>query len=383
MVQMTKAPSPGESPKKGTGRSVLFKVFVWASIVLMLGVIVAGVAAYRVYHHVVESTNVGKPPEKTLDAVPTVPVRVTIPEGATGKQVGDILTEKGLIEHELVFRLAMKLDDSKKPILHGRYDLPSGASPSDLLRMLQEGPNAPFDASELPDELKVIVPEGLSLAQAAQLFDNPQAFIDAASDPALIARVGIEAKTLEGFLMPNTYFFAKKPTEREVVERMVKQFEADWAGLTSSDTTLPIGINKLQLITIASLIEEEARVREERPHVAAVIYNRLEKKMPLQLDSTLQYALGKYGQRLLYEDRTVDSPYNTYKHRGLPPGPISSPGLDALRAALNPSDKPYLYFVSNADGKTHTFSATEREHLKAVAKFRKEIAPQRKALQEQ
>ena len=101
--------------------------------------------------------------------------------------------------------------------------------------------------------------------------------------------------------------------------------------------------------------------------------------MPLQLDSTLQYALSKYGQRLLYEDLQADSPYNTYKHPGLPPGPISCPGKAAIRAALRPADAPYIYFVSNADGQTHTFSATEAEHLKAVARFRKEIAPQRKA----
>ncbi len=393
---MTNVSSPEESPKKMANRSLLFKVFVWMSILCMVGMIVAGVAAYRVYHHIIDSTAVSTP-ETVTEAVPVSPVRVTIPEGATGKQVGDILADNGLIEHEFMFRIAIKLDDSKKPILHGRYDLPPGASARDLLHILQEGPNAPLDASEMPDELKVVVPEGLSLVQAAALFDSPQAFIEAASDPTLIARMGIEAKTLEGFLMPNTYFFVQKPTEREVVERMLEQFEIDYAALAgnanlpintcpswSSDlqnTTLLSGTNKLDIVTIASLIEEEAKVSDERPHVAAVIYNRLKKKMPLQLDSTLQYALNKYGQRLLYEDREVDSPYNTYKHAGLPPGPISSPGVDALRAALHPSDEPYLYFVSNADGKTHTFSATEKEHLKAVARYRKEIASQRKAQQ--
>ena len=105
--------------------------------------------------------------------------------------------------------------------------------------------------------------------------------------------------------------------------------------------------------------------------------------MRLQMDSSLQFALDKYGQRLLYDDREVESPYNTYLNEGLPPGPISSPGLASLRAALRPAEGAYLYFVSNADGRTHTFSVTEEEHLKAVARFRREIAPQRRALREQ
>ncbi|HOT49561.1 MAG TPA: endolytic transglycosylase MltG, partial [Candidatus Hydrogenedentes bacterium] len=215
------------------------------------------------------------------------------------------------------------------------------------------------------------------IEQASKLFGNPAAFVEAASDPKLIARIGIKATTLEGFLLPNTYYFDRKPTEREVVERMIAEFEKQYASLIAQSPP-PEGFDKLAIVTIASLIEEEARVPEERPSVAAVIYNRLQKNMPLQFDSTLQFALKKYGQRLLYEDLETDSPYNTYKHTGLPPGPISSPGTAALKAALRPARADFLYFVSNADGQTHTFSATEAEHLKAVARFRKEIAPQRK-----
>jgi len=125
VVQMTNVSSPEESPKKMANRSLLFKVFVWMSILCMVGMIVAGVAAYRVYHHIIDSTAVSTP-ETVTEAVPVSPVRVTIPEGATGKQVGDILADNGLIEHEFMFRIAIKLDDSKKPILHGRYDLAGG-----------------------------------------------------------------------------------------------------------------------------------------------------------------------------------------------------------------------------------------------------------------
>jgi UPF0755 protein len=135
--------------------------------------------------------------------------------------------------------------------------------------------------------------------------------------------------------------------------------------------------DKLSIVTVASLIEEEAKISEERPLVAAVLYNRIEKGMPLQMDSTLQYALGKYGQRMLDSDKEIDSPYNTYRNKGLPPGPISSPGVDSLRAALAPAQRDYLYFVSNADGTSHTFSSTYEDHLKAVSQFRRDIAVQR------
>ena len=140
-------------------------------------------------------------------------------------------------------------------------------------------------------------------------------------------------------------------------------------------------MDKVSLLIIASLIEEEARLDHERALVSAVIHNRLEKKMPLEMDSTLQYALNKYGQRLLNEDKEVDSPYNTYKRRGLPPGPISNPGIKSIEAALNPADVDYIFFVSNADGKSHTFTSNLRDHNNAVAKFRREIREQRQQQQ--
>lgn len=316
----------------------------------------------------------------TRPGVPGEPIDIMIPAGATGQDTAAILTEKGLIEHPIFLRLAIRLDKSGGAIKHGPYVLHKGLSPAEILRMLEEGPNRTPDAGEIPPDRKVTVPEGLTIAQAAKLFDAPSAFIEAAADPDLIARMGIEAPTLEGFLMPNTYFFDRKPSEREVVERMVSEFLATYARLAAE---FPGAAQRtvVEVVTVASLIEEEARLDDERPQVAAVVYNRMEKKMPLQLDSTLQYALGKYGERLLYEDREVNSPYNTYLHPGLPPGPISSPGEASLRAALQPTPEAYLYFVSNADGMSHTFSKTESEHVRAVERFRREIAPQRRAVE--
>jgi UPF0755 protein len=297
-------------------------------------------------------------------------VRINVPQGENIRGIGEILAKHDLIEHEFFFRAAVRLDDSGRPIQHGAYDLPRGLSPMELLHRMQEGPTVAGAA------FKITVAEGQTLEQTGRQFDDPTAFIAAASDPGLIAELGVAGPTLEGFLMPDTYFFDERPTPQELVQKMVDRFIEVYADLLEE---FPEGTSrdKREVVTVASLIEEEAKADEERGLVAAVIYNRLERKMTLDLDSTLQFALNKYGQRLLDSDKETDSPYNTYRYAGLPPGPISSPGRAALRAALRPADKDYLYFVSNADGKTHTFSVTFAEHNNAVAKFRREIAVQR------
>ncbi len=340
---------------------VLLFSYVWVAVILTA--VGAGLVGFMIYDQVIQP---GKP---------GLPVSVTIPEGASGREIGRILVESRLIEREGFFRLAVKLDGTNQIIRHGVYKLPRGLSALQYLRLLYEGPDHGINANQFT----VTVPEGLSIAQAAALFENPQAFIEAAKNPELIARLGINTESLEGFLMPNTYFFDAKPAESDVVERMVAQFEKEYAQLLAqipgSDR-----FDKLEVVAVASLIEEEAKIDEERAKIAAVLWNRLNKGMYLQMDSTLQYALGKYGQRILNEDKEVDSPYNTYLHPGLPPGPISSPGVASLRAALQPANVDYLYFVSNADGTTHTFSRTESEHQRAVATFRREIAPQRREL---
>jgi UPF0755 protein len=180
--------------------------------------------------------------------------------------------------------------------------------------------------------------------------------------------------------MPNTYYFDEPPLADELLRRMLDQFKADYASVAAEH---PDVTDVVRTVTIASLIEEEAKIDEERGLVSSVIHNRLEKGVALQMDSTLQYALNKYGQRLLNGDKEIDSPYNTYKYVGLPPGPITNPGVASLRAAIAPADSEFLYFVSNADGTTHTFSKTLREHEAAVAKFRREIRGQRRELREQ
>jgi UPF0755 protein len=369
--------APEATPPPAAGRSCLriaLRVAVYLLLALAAILLLSGAAAYLAYDYV------------TRDGVPQEPVDLTVPAGATGQDVGRLLAEEGLIEHELFFRAAVRLDARTSPggsIKFGPYRLHRGLSPLQLLHLLYEGPNRPLSPEELPLDQRITVPEGLTVAQMAGLFDDPDAFLACAARPELLARIHPDAPTLEGFLMPNTYyFFDGKPSEEQVVERMVEQFSKEYAALVAAH---PEAAERdlIDVVTVASLVEEEARVDEERPLVASVIYNRLDRGMPLQLDSTLQFALGKYGERLLYRDKEVESPYNTYKHAGLPPGPISNPGVASLRAALNPAASDYLYFVSNADGKTHTFSKNEREHVEAVQRYRRDVAEQRKALQGQ
>ena len=356
---------PVTTPRKRRSCLGMFARFMLYSLVLLV-VLAAGAAlgAYMIYDHVTRPGTEGET------------IRIQIPEGATGQQTGEILAQEELVEHPLFFRLAIRLDKTGKPIKHGTYDLQKGLSPTQLLHRLQEGPDVTIS------EYKITIPEGLTLRQMSELFPDPQAFLAAAQDPARIGLLGVPAASLEGFLMPDTYFFDKPPGEAEVIDRMLGHFQQEYARLL---VAIPDAASRdlIEVVTVASLVEEESRVDEERPLVAAVVYNRIKRGMPLDMDSTLQYALDKYGQRLLDRDKEVDSPYNTYRNAGLPPGPISNPGSAALRAALQPADAEYLYFVSNADGKTHTFSTTLSEHNQAVARYRREIANQRRELKKQ
>ncbi len=362
----TRSDKRSRKPRQWTFWRVALMIFFWSWVLLVAGMAAAAIVAFIVYDQV---TRPGQPGEA---------VEITIPQGATGRDIGHILAVNKLIEYEGFFRLAMQLENSPVPIRHGAYELHRGLSAMELLHGLLAGPPPYLQANQL----RVTIPEGLSIQQVAAMMENPEAFIEAAKDAALIGRLGITADSLEGFLMPNTYFFGSKPEPQELVACMVGQFQKEWDALIAENPGAA-HLDKRYLVTVASLVERETRADEERPLVAQVIYNRLEKKMPLQMDSTLQYILNKYGQRLLTEDTQVKSPYNTYLQKGLPPGPICSPGLPSLRAAMAPADVSYLYFVSNADGKTHTFSNTLEEHNRAVARYIREIQPQREAQEAQ
>ena len=346
--------------------TLLGRFFAFGFVLLLMAAVGVFTTAFLIHGHVTRPGLLGE----------RVPFEV--PEGASGNEIAALLADAEFIEHPLFFRLALRLDDSRETIKHGTHSLPEGASPMELLALLREIPAPEVD----PDAIRVTIPEGLTINQIAQELADIPDFLAAAAVLEPFAELGVDVPTLDGFLMPNTYYFSEPPDGAKLVRTMLDQFKADYTELLDEFPAMR-DEHLVRIVTIASLIEEEARVDEERPLVSAVIYNRLAQDRPLQLDSTLQYALNKYGQRLLNSDKEVESPYNTYQRRGLPPGPISNPGVASLRAAMAPADVEYVYFVSNADGKTHTFSTTLAEHERAVAQYRREIREQRRELEQQ
>lgn len=229
----------------------------------------------------------------------------------------------------------------------------------------------------------VTVVEGLSLEETAQGlagagFGELERFLAAMRDPAPIADLDPEAETLEGYLFPETYSFQRGATEAEIVDTMVatfrRHFEEDVRPLLAKQAAERPARSVRELVTLASIVEKEARVEDERRLIAAVYANRLAAGMGLYADPTVIFALKRRGEwdgNLTRENLQVDSPYNTYRYGGLPPGPIASPGLGSLRAAADPADVPYLYFVSRNDG-THVFASTLREHNRNVERWQRE-----------
>ena len=219
----------------------------------------------------------------------------------------------------------------------------------------------------------ITIPEGYSLSQITPLLAKtlkvPAESVQAAvRDTALLARLDIPNPTVEGYVFPDTYAFPVGTTARQAVREMVYAFERRWK--PDWDASLvELKINRNDLVTMASIVEREARLPEERPVIAAVYYNRLRRGMRLQADPTIQYALGHHVGRVLYKDLEVESPYNTYIHKGLPPGPVASPGAASLAAAANPANVPYLYFVASKDGH-HEFRMTLDEHTTAIRQIR-------------
>jgi UPF0755 protein len=199
-------------------------------------------------------------------------------------------------------------------------------------------------------------------------------------DSAWRADLGIDAPTLEGYLFPDTYTFAKGTSARAAVRTMLDRFDAVWRDEWTPRLAV-LDITRHEAVTMASLVEKEARVADERPTIAAVYWNRVKVGMRLQADPTVQYALPEHVDRLLFVHLDIESPYNTYRHDGLPPGPIASPGAASLAAALHPADVPFLFFVAHPDGH-HEFRRTFQEHQQAITMVRRE-ARRRRAMRDE
>jgi UPF0755 protein len=293
---------------------------------------------------------------------------IEIAEGATFNNVSDLLKREGLITNQIYFRLLGVWTQNEKNIKPGEYGLHTAMRPMELLDLLVRGKILHH---------QVVIPEGATARQIAKLLEaaklaDAETFMKVVEDPTLMEEFKIEGESLEGYLFPDTYQFPKKTPPHDIVRRMVTQFQAAYDESFRSRAD-QLRMTQREVVTLASIIEKETGHPSERGLISAVFHNRLKKKMRLQSDPTVIFALSEFDGNIKKKDLGIPSPYNTYRFIGLPPGPIANPGKESLYAALHPADVDYLYFVSKNDG-THFFSKNLREHNGAVNKYQRKRA---------
>lgn len=288
---------------------------------------------------------------------------IRVEQGDTLATVVRKLRAQKLIANERLFLLWARLKGVETKIHQGVYSFEASASAREILERLATGKGMFY---------KVTIPEGLTVKEIAALLAKMQIvdhekFLAEASAPGLLESFGLPKEGIEGYLFPSTYHFMPATSEKNIILAMAEQFrKVTWPLLQRSEGAL--GLTPHELITLASIIEKEASLETERPLISAVFHNRLRVGMPLQSDPTVIYGLKDFNGNLTRRDLQEPGPYNTYRIAGLPPGPICNPGLSAIRAALEPADVPYLYFVSKNDG-SHQFSESLEAHNQAVKTF--------------
>lgn len=312
-------------------------------------------------------------------------VFVDIPRGTSRWSIASLLQRNGVIHSRFSFLLIGKLHP-KRVLQAGEYMFNQPQTPLQVFEQIAGG--------RIYVHL-VVVPEGWTMFDIASELERQhlctkEGFLTVAQDPSLVRNLAPQAKSLEGFLFPSTYQFSGNTSPEEMAATMVRQFEQEWnrihspsnenaivepvsARITAQQRPPLAPLSPIEIVTLASLIERETPQPQERPIVASVFYNRLKLGLRLQCDPTVQYALdleGKPTPKVSADDLRTPSPYNTYLHRGLPPGPIANPGDASLRAALNPAQTHYLYFVANDSG-GHFFASTLAEHNRNVEKYRR------------
>ena len=290
---------------------------------------------------------------------------VLVPKGSRLPDVVGIFRESGILPYPQAFRALVLLTFSGRRLHYGEYAFPNPPSAFEAWRRLVRGDVIKYE---------VTVPPGSNLYDVAELLEakklsSAEAFVAAATSPAVLRRLEIPGESAEGYLFPDSYNFVKPVTPEEILEFMVRQFRKKIPP-DADKKAKEAGFSLHEVVTIASIIEKETGVEDEKPLVSAVIRKRLALGMPLQMDPTVIYGVKRFDGTVTGKDLRTAGPYNTYLNRGLPPGPITNPGLGSLDAALNPSRTEYLYFVSKNDG-SHTFSRTLPEHIRAVEQFRR------------
>jgi UPF0755 protein len=293
----------------------------------------------------------------------TEPRMVLIGSGQSFESVTRILHEEEIIHNSFKFKLFARIKGYDRKVKAGEYLLSSSMSPEKILETLVGGKVYLY---------RISIPEGYNLNQIAALLDekgvfNGTEFLEAANDPTFTEQLGINARNFEGYLFPDTYFFAKGVSARKMISTMVKQFHVTFNPVWEKrPADLSFSIH--EIVTLASMIEKETGVADERPLVSSVFHNRLNKNMRLQSDPTVIYGVEDFDGNLTRKHLNTPTPYNTYTSKGLPPGPIANPGKASLEAALFFPETPYLYFVSKKD-KTHFFSTNYDDHKEAVRKY--------------
>ncbi len=297
---------------------------------------------------------------------PGAPVRVEIPEGLSARQTVELLGEKGVVHSVFAFRMFLKVAGLDRRLKPGAYTLRVRERPLRVIRKLTLG---------LSDDVKVTIPEGFRAAQIAERL-AAAGVADAAEFSVLV-----KSRKLEGKLFPSTYHFPPGYGAERAADKMVSEFMRE-IGMAYASASLRPSLSLDEALSLASIVEREAVLKSERAVIAAVYLNRLKKRMPLQADPTVQYAVGYWKKGLTRADLAISSPYNTYRRQGLPPGPICSPGLQSFLAVLKPSDTRALYFVADARG-GHIFSETNEEHSEARRLYKRELRKMKTKLKDQ
>lgn len=315
-------------------------------LILLVAVQVVGISAYLAFSSQVEEYRI-----------------VYIEPGTGAWRIAEILKEAGVVRNRPLFLLVAFARGSHARLRPGEYEFNPRMSLLEVLRKLEKGEVLVHH---------VTIPEGFTVKEIGRLLAakglvDEGRFLATASDQELLRKAGLEGDSFEGYLFPDTYHLTKGMTEEAIIQVMLTRFRQAF-GPAEEGRAKALGMNLREVVTLASLIEKEAKADGERALISAVFHNRLKLQMPLQSDPTVIYALPEFSGRLRRADLAIPSPYNTYLHQGLPPGPIANPGRASILAALYPAPVNYLYFVSRNDG-THVFARSLVEHDRAVRKY--------------
>lgn len=336
------------------------KIIIKGLIVVLVILLLGGIGAKYYYE-------VNTKPVSTDSEAETV--EIEIPDGSSTNKIATILEENNLIRNSNVFRVVSKIKGTDGKLKAGTYNLNTGMTPEEILNSLVEG-------GKSGTTITFTIPEGYTIEEMAEKLSkedivDKDTFIELtndvekfASDYEFLESVP-EDMNMEGYLFPNTYEVYEDAREEDIIRKMLDEFNVIYQEkIKGKEFKQDLDLN--QFITLASIVERESKVDEERPKIAEVFYNRLEIGMKLQSCATVQYILGERKPNLSIADTQIDSVYNTYMNVGLPPTPIASPGLESIEATINPDEHDFLYFVLKDDGSsTHTFSTNYEDHLQA------------------